>query len=548
MAVPVGYLLLALACFVVLLPSALRPPPDQANAAAEFSPDAPPDENQDSIVAALSRGTSGTAGTGQGVGDGNVTPEGVPAIIEEQAPKACPRGFGDPPRQTESLYSAPCAKAFTGDNGGATYQGVTADEIRIALMFADGQGGMGAFGEVKSEPPPGENAQQRTWRVLAQYFNQNYQFYGRTLRFYGMDWPTGDAEQRAEAARADQEYGVFGSVTNNGTPCDEFVRRRLTTFCGTLPREYFTNRAPYAWAWFLDSTTSMEFTGEYLCKKLVGKPPQFNERADPTFDYDAPRKFGLLTLEDENYRHADNARRALAEECGAKYDEVVVYGLDADTAGYAATAVTRLRQAGVTTVVIVTDYLTGGAVVNQADSQGYSPEWFVPSFGGNDRNQLGQFMNPKQWRHAFGFSGFEVERNNDATDCYRAYHSIEPNSDPHYGACTWMWGNAMQFVNGIQAAGPNLNPDTFAAGLHKLGKRFYYDTAPWAVGGGFAPGDPTYIDDVTETWWDVAAVDPQNGNRVGAWRYVRNGKRYRLGELPREDSLVFKDGVTTLDE
>ena len=49
-------------------------------------------------------------------------------------PRRAVRGrcFGDPPRQTESLYSALCVPAWTdGDNGGDTAPGVTADEIRV---------------------------------------------------------------------------------------------------------------------------------------------------------------------------------------------------------------------------------------------------------------------------------------------------------------------------------------------------------------------------------------------------------------------------------
>src|SRR5688500_12119376 len=63
---------LAMAMFLLvalLLPTVLRAQPPTTNEAAEFSPDAPPDEQQ-SIVAALSRGTSATAGTGEGQGEG----------------------------------------------------------------------------------------------------------------------------------------------------------------------------------------------------------------------------------------------------------------------------------------------------------------------------------------------------------------------------------------------------------------------------------------------------------------------------------------------
>src|SRR5688572_12407961 len=47
------------------------------------------------------------------------------------------RCVGDPPRQTEDPQSPPCVAAWSGDNGGATWQGVTRDEIVVAVPCAD---------------------------------------------------------------------------------------------------------------------------------------------------------------------------------------------------------------------------------------------------------------------------------------------------------------------------------------------------------------------------------------------------------------------------
>src|SRR5436305_1649811 len=58
---PLGYLVAAAACAVIILPSALRPPTQQPNQTAELSPDAPPDKNQTAIIGSLNRATSGVA-------------------------------------------------------------------------------------------------------------------------------------------------------------------------------------------------------------------------------------------------------------------------------------------------------------------------------------------------------------------------------------------------------------------------------------------------------------------------------------------------------
>src|SRR5437764_348587 len=108
---------------VVLLPSALRPPNQQPNQTAELSPDAPPDKNPDALIPSLNRASSGTAGsgnTGQAQGAGGLSSPGGNPPPTTLAPRACPKGVGNPPRQVESIYAAPCATPWSANNGGPT--------------------------------------------------------------------------------------------------------------------------------------------------------------------------------------------------------------------------------------------------------------------------------------------------------------------------------------------------------------------------------------------------------------------------------------------
>src|SRR5437867_957482 len=75
---PIAFALIAMLGVILLLPSALRPPPDRANQSAELSPDAPPDQFQSSIIQALGRGSTSTAGvdTQQASGSGGATGTG----------------------------------------------------------------------------------------------------------------------------------------------------------------------------------------------------------------------------------------------------------------------------------------------------------------------------------------------------------------------------------------------------------------------------------------------------------------------------------------
>src|SRR4051794_7191131 len=138
--VPVALACAMFAVVALLLPTILRPANPETNQSAQFSPDAPPD-NQDSIVAALNRGTSATAGTGDGqgsnVGQGAVGPGQAQAAPPAKGPASRGNCFGRPPRQVESVYAPPCVPAFVGDNGGETAFGVSATEVRVAIYVPD---------------------------------------------------------------------------------------------------------------------------------------------------------------------------------------------------------------------------------------------------------------------------------------------------------------------------------------------------------------------------------------------------------------------------
>src|SRR5205814_1973211 len=142
---PLGYFAAALAMAVFLLPSALRPPTQQPNQTAELSPNAPPDKNQAAVIGSFQRASSGVAAPSPGGPSTTVAkvttttvPAAAPAVV--QVARACPHGFGSPPRQVESIYAPPCAAPWSGNNGGSTWKGVTSNEIRIGVTGCDQNG------------------------------------------------------------------------------------------------------------------------------------------------------------------------------------------------------------------------------------------------------------------------------------------------------------------------------------------------------------------------------------------------------------------------
>ena len=541
---PVGLVAVVLLAGLVLLPSALRPPNQQPNETAELSPDAPPDNNPQAIIAALNRGASGVGSeTAGGTPDGGPPPlVTVPTTrpLPPQppttfVPRACPKGIGDPPRQVESIFSAACAGPFTGANGGKTYRGVSANEIRIGVRSTGNRGGSndcGTNGEIDSMTPATMDAATRTFYVLEKYFNANFQFYGRQLKFICIEPESlSVADEQAAAIDADAKYGIYGSAVASSIGCDEFARRKIISMCEGLPDSTYSKNDPYMWSSYYGSTEGTRYLNEYFCKKLAGKPAKYAGTADLQ---GTKRKLGVITYNDRGYGDdATFGKKLLKEMCGE--DEILIFmtpaGDSADGNAALAQAATQMKAAGVTTILPAMDFISTSALTNAAQGQGYFPEWFVSDYGAISQNQLGGLMNQAEWKNAFGVTSLDAQRPDSSTECFRAYRSLDPANAPNYVLCNYVWRNLMLFISSIQEAGPNLSPTTQKAGFYKL--THYWKSPNWALGGDYKPGKWTYGGDIVEIWWDTTATEP-GGHSVGAYRYTHNGRRECPGALTDE--------------
>src|SRR5256885_6365570 len=243
---PLIYLLVFGLVVMVVLPSALRPPTQQPNQTAELSPDAPPDKNQSAIISSLNRASSGVATSPNEQTQANGQPVGAPTA--PPPPRACPGGVGNPPRQVESLFAPPCAAPFVGDNGGAVYEGVTSNEIRLGVRGTGSKGGSndcGDNGRIDDMDPTTMSSATRTFWILEKYFNKNFQFYNRRLSFYCIDPASlSIADEQAEAASAEQDYKIFGTPTGDSESCQPLIDHKLVTMCEGLLDSWYQKNFP----------------------------------------------------------------------------------------------------------------------------------------------------------------------------------------------------------------------------------------------------------------------------------------------------------------
>lgn len=553
--VPALSVVLAGLALLVAFPTALRPPPDEATTSAEFSPDAPPEDQPEAIIQSLQQAGSRTAGaSGQAIAEAvraaQPTTTTTPATTTLPPRTAAVRNrcYGDPPRQIESVYSPECTPAFVGDNGGATARGVTANEIRIAIA-PDLSGAMGGqnCGEI-TDARPGEGDAYRTYRLLRDWFNQNLELYGRKLRFYYVCPADGTAQEEAERSRVvkmRQEYDVFGAIGEFNATIPKEAARNEIVYMGNVVvsgDSFYRQLQPWVWGSRAHSTRAVDMSAEYLCRRLNGNLPFAT--GDAGINYSVPRTFGILALEDADSAESVEAMQSkMKSTCGAEPKVVARYNLDDNVQGLT-TAMTQLSAARVSTIVFMGEILTLPTQAQIADQQNYFPEWYVMGAGGFETSiTLARSISPRQWANAFGFSFEEIPRRPRSTPCYRAYRSLDPENNPNNSVCEILFHSMLFMFGAMQDAGPDLTPERWAASLERAFTR--PSTPEWSMSGGFSKSDYTYGDFAVELYWDPTAIHP-DGN-PGAYVYLNDGIRFLADDIARGQPPMFKGGITDGD-
>src|SRR5581483_1230418 len=146
---PLVIIAAALVLALFALPSALNLPQANPSQTAEYAP--VPGNSHNSASGNFAGLGLGTGGSGSGAGQAS----GVP-LQAGAGGAALPSQYdcvGSPPRQTEDPLSPPCVPYWRGDNGGATYQGVSASQI-VVLFYL---GTYWNYANCDSSAPPADS-------------------------------------------------------------------------------------------------------------------------------------------------------------------------------------------------------------------------------------------------------------------------------------------------------------------------------------------------------------------------------------------------------
>lgn len=454
------------------------------------------------------------------------------------------------------FFAPACMAPFTGDNGGETAQGVTADEITI--VHYQGPDNDPIINYITAAVKVDEtNAQENeTIQGFIKYFETYYELYGRKIKYVSYE-STGLANDevtaRADAQRIVEEYKPFavigGPALTNAFGDELAARQTLCISCGGGTAEWFAERDPYVWALDGSAEQKQVHVVEFIGKQLAGKPASHAGDALKA----ETRKFALVYEESagaESKRLADLMVSRLAE-VGAEPALVLPYKLDPGSIQQQASQIiAKMKAEGITTVILSTDPVAPGDFTREATTQEYEPEWLVAAATLTDTNSFGRGYDQKQWAHAFGVTSLAVRVNPDVVGTKVLYKWFTGTDAPApLSAPVFMPGFNLLF-SALQGTGPHLTPQTMGAYIKTI-KTTPALTASYLTYGDQGIWDETDyngVDDATVFWWDAAATGLDENAREGngMMKFVDGGQRYLPGEWPSEDKLFIEDGSIAL--
>ena len=456
-------------------------------------------------------------------------------------------------------YFAPeCMAPFTGDNGGATAPGVTADEITLVNYV--GQEGDPIIAYITDAIDNDDTTQQYfdTMKGLVEYYSAFYELYGRKVNlvtYEGTGGATDEVAARADAATIAEQYAPFavlGGPALTSAFADELSAREVICIGCTpgQPADFYTERDPYVWG--LDGSALQKQTHvlEFVQKQLIGKNATHGGDAVK----EQPRVFGLIYLESSG-ASKDLADRFASEmeKAGAPFAAVSAYQLNPATIQQTASQViTNMKSAGVTTVIHSGDPVAPRDFTNEATAQEYFPEWVIAASTLVDVTAFARTYDQEQWSHAFGVTQLAARVDPTSSGAYANYTwftGVEPPANDSVGVIA---PNPALFFAVIQAVGPNLTAETFRDTLFEREGTLAAVSQPYLSYGdkGYWGGVPDYqgVDDATVIWWDSVATGKDEIRRdgTGMYQYVDGGKRYLPGDWPTEDKLFNPEGAVAL--
>ncbi len=468
-----------------------------------------------------------------------------------------------------SRYDPPCA-LWVGGNGGATYRGVTARQIKVVRWV--GQVDQATQAVLRTyKLADTEAVRQRSFQAAFTYANQHLMTYGRKVVMinYNSSGPaTDDAAMKADAVHIAQDIKAFAVIV--GTPeqqipdvlARELARRGVVCICTVSPTEkYYKSLPPYIFGPGLPpGTLYANHVAEYIGKRLKGRKAKW--AGDPNTINGLrtqTRRFGLVWVNGANGtvdREAVNVKDEFVAKLKAQGVTLAAApgynGNSGQNQDEMSNVIAQLVDAHVTTVIMWVDPLSPIFITRDATQQNYFPEWLITGSGLSDTTSAARLYDRQQWSHAFGISPLSVLwQNVRLSGGYRAVHHGDGSiADGQEGVLVNIYAVYVgNLFLGIHMAGPILTADTFSQGMLRYPHTGGTPTGPLTY---FTRAEPSAVKDFTEIWYNPNATgtDERGDNtQPGMMMHVAGGKRYELGHWPKTEPAAFvaSGAVTNTD-
>jgi hypothetical protein len=277
---------------------------------------------------------------------------------------------------------------------------------------------------------------------------------------------------------------------------------------------------------------------EYIGKRLAGRKAIWagdEETTSQNFRSHA-RTFGMFVPRNDAYailgdEIVQDGRSKWGYSIASRYD----YENNPATLGKSVNnAIAKFKAAGVTTIILASDFLSMKLLTRRAAAQDYFPEWFTVGIAWTDYESVARECDQRAVDgHLFGMSQFGGPKMDDPNgEAFRSWRNAAPGERaPEFMSFTYY--SMLDVFNKLQLAGPNLTPAAVAAG------RKYYEggSARSAMGRWSYATRHSTVSDSREIYWDGDAV--AFDGKPGTYLETYGGRRFDRGEWTREAPPIY---------
>lgn len=435
-----------------------------------------------------------------------------------------------------SKYAPYCIPAWHGNNGGSTYPGVTRTTITVTYRSPNTAGASLLLKVFGSQIGTNQEAIQ-TMQDYINIFNKEYELYGRHVVLKPFNGK-GDfvnelqgqgLEQAKEDALTAKKLNAFADVSllSSTQIYDQYLAHEGIISIGAIaqPSWWFQDYAPYAYSPNPSCDTGVRAIAESVGRSFADLPAIFS--TSPAIQK-KKRVFGIIFPEAPTYASCGNLLVSLLKsEFNVTVARRIEYSISfSQESSEAQSAIAQMKASGVTTILCGCDPIFPWLLTLDAQSQNYYPEWLALDF----EDVFTQLYVQSEWAHAIS-SGLllpPTTKQEAYKVFYKFYHKPPPS--PQFAE---IYPPLLLLFDGLQAAGPDLNPYTFEQGFFRLPDSLPGgDYGLWVFGKNrfTTPGDFVVLE------WDINAISPED-DKPGTYIACYNGKRFPLSvagakELP----------------